>query len=81
MDSENSRFVRGVVVNCMVASVGSSPAIGPDDSVSLLSLLTEVTVDLKESTEDYYKVSANGSAIQGYCNKKYIALPQEVNCL
>lgn len=62
----------GVVVNCFRVRVREQPK--PDGKVLCeIDCLTNVMVDLKESTEKFYKIFTD-SGIDGFCVKDYIAL-------
>ena len=76
-EKKNSR-IRGVVTDCLWAPITESPNPPNDENciISSLSALTEVTVDLSESTDNYYKVYTS-SGVSGFCPKKRIALARE----
>lgn len=62
----------GVVVGCLHLKVYESPD-QEDEIVTVITALTEVMVDMDASTDDFYKICI-AAGIQGYCEKKYIAL-------
>lgn len=62
----------GVVVGCLHLKVYESP-YQEDEIVTVLTALTEVMVDMGASTDYFYKICI-AAGIQGYCEKKYIAL-------
>lgn len=68
-------LTRGVVTDCMWLQIFEKPeAIGEENGVvTSVSALTEVSVDLAESTKDFYKVYTQ-KGLTGFCGKKYIAL-------
>lgn len=63
----------GVVTDCDWASVYVYPKIG-SEIICRIPSLTEVEIDEDESTEKFYKIFTETS-IEGYCAKKYIAVP------
>ena len=67
-------MVTGVVVNCLVNDILDKPS---DDAVVITHLpsLTEVMVDEDESTDNFYKIYT-ATSIEGYCNKRFIAVRQ-----
>lgn len=64
---------RGTVVNCESLQILETP---DEDSMILgvIPMLTEVMIKQDESTEDYYKI-CTATSLEGYCQKKFIALP------
>lgn len=62
----------GIVTDCLYLNVRKQPDIHAD-VVIVIDALTQVCVDLDESTEDFYKVSTSDGA-EGFCMRKYIAL-------
>lgn len=66
--------ISGVVTDCMKLNVRKEP--NPDaEVVAIIELLSEVTVDMDASSEAFYKI-CTAAGIEGYCMKKYIALPR-----
>lgn len=69
-NAQHQRY--GVVTDCLHLKVYASP--DQDDwVVTVITALTEVVVDMDASTDDFYKICI-AAGIQGYCEKKYIAL-------
>lgn len=68
--------INGVVVNCFFLPIYDS-ADKNGKRITSITALTDVLVDLAESTSDYYKVWL-ASGIEGFCSKKYVALSHEV---
>lgn len=62
----------GVVVGCLHLNIYKSPD-QENEIVTIIPALTKVMVDLDASTDNFYKVCI-AAGIQGYCEKKYIAL-------
>lgn len=62
----------GVVTNCIKLRVRQEPN---SDATVLgeIDALTDVQVEMSESTEDFYKV-CTASGLDGYCMKKFITL-------
>lgn len=65
---------RGVVVNCAYCPVYDRPVADPFREIVKLAMLSDVLINRDESTEDFYKVCTETS-VEGYCEKKYIAVP------
>lgn len=63
----------GVVTNCNYVSIYKYPQIGTE-RICMIPALTEVEIDEDQSTDDFYKIFTETS-IEGYCAKKYIAVP------
>lgn len=62
----------GVITDCQQVRILEAP-YADADLVCVLPCLTEVMVDLAESTEDFYKIYT-ATSVEGYCKKKYIAV-------
>lgn len=69
---EEPHTVSGIVTNCICLNVRKQPDIHADVAV-VIDALTQVSVDLDASTEDFYKVTTSDGA-DGFCMRKYIAL-------
>lgn len=63
----------GVVTNCDWASVYAYPKLG-SEIICRIPAFTEVEIDEFETTDTFYKIYTETS-IEGYCVKKYIAVP------
>ncbi len=63
----------GVVTNAQWVSIYAYPKIG-SEIICRIPAITKVEVDEYESTDEFYKVFTEMS-IEGYCAKKYIAVP------
>lgn len=66
------RILSGVVVNCLELNVLKAPSTG-SEVADTISALTKVLVDPAQSTDEFFKVSAESGA-QGFCMKKFIAI-------
>lgn len=64
---------RGTVVGCQALALLDAPS-GEAAFVAWLPMLTEVMIEHEESTEDFYKIYT-ATSLEGYCEKKYIAIP------
>jgi uncharacterized protein YgiM (DUF1202 family) len=64
--------ITGVVTDCLKLNVREAPSTDAK-VLSEIQALSEVKVDLDESTDTFYKI-CNAAGIQGFCMKKYIAL-------
>lgn len=60
----------GVVVNCKKLNVREEPHIEAD-VLCVIEAGCEVTVDIFETTEEFYKVCTE-AGVEGFCMKKYI---------
>ena len=65
-------FVSGVVTECVKLNIRETPS-ADGDVVAIINLLTDVVVDLEDSTDEFYKIST-ATGVKGFCMKKYIAL-------
>lgn len=62
--------VYGTVFNCKKLNVRKKPK-GDADVVTVINADTKVSIDMDESTADFYKVTLKGGAY-GFCKKEYI---------
>lgn len=69
---EISKPKTGVVANCLRLNVRKEPK-SDGSIICTIECLTEVTIDEKESTNDFYKI-CTVSGIEGFCMKKFIAI-------
>lgn len=60
------------VANCLRLHIFSKPD-AESEIVCKVRYLTEVEIDLKHSTENFYKVCIAEGA-EGYCRKEYITI-------
>lgn len=65
-------YLVGVVTNCIKLNIREYPKTNAT-IVCDVDCLTEVEIDEKASTSDFYKVYLP-SGVEGFCMKKYIAL-------
>lgn len=65
-------FASGVVTECVRLNVRKTPALD-GEVVSTINCLTDVVVDLEDSTDEFYKIST-AAGVEGFCMKKYIDL-------
>lgn len=64
----------GVVTDCLKLNVRKEPS--PDAEVAFVILcLTPVEIDLEQSTDTFFKVRTADNS-EGFCMKKFIALPR-----
>lgn len=63
----------GVIANCLRCHIYTEPST-ESRIVTSLSALADILVNDDESTDEFYKVVTESSA-EGYCEKKYVALP------
>lgn len=62
------------VANCLRLHIFSEPNL-ESDVVCKVRYLTEVEIDLANSTEDFYKIYTAIGA-EGFCQKEYITIKQ-----
>lgn len=72
----SSELVRGVVANCMSAQVFEYPS---EDAqvIKYINALTDVMVEIDDfdyEFSDFYKICTE-TGLEGYCLKKFIAVP------
>lgn len=60
----------GVVANCVKLNVRANPNTAAD-AVTTLDVKSEVTVDLGNSTSEWFKVRT-AAGVEGYCMKKFV---------
>lgn len=63
----------GVVTDCRECSIYAYPKLGTE-IICKIPAFTEVEIDEDLSTDNFYKIYTETS-IEGYCAKKYIAVP------
>jgi len=68
--TENDRS--GVVTDCLRLNILDAPDHDAE-IVTTIDALSEVLVDMSESTDKFYKI-CTAVGIEGYCMKKFIAL-------
>jgi uncharacterized protein YgiM (DUF1202 family) len=71
-EPEDERTVIGVVTNCLNLNIRRKPKADASVICKITSL-TEIMIDEKESTDEFYKV-CTAAGIDGFCMKKYIAV-------
>lgn len=62
----------GIVTDCSRLNVRAEPS-GTAEIITTIPILTEVSIDINASTDDFYKIST-GTGIEGFCMRKYIAV-------
>lgn len=62
----------GIVGNCDSLNVRKQPTVSAN-VVTTLPVLTEVIVDDKASTDDFYKISTN-DGVTGFCMRQYVSI-------
>jgi len=62
----------GIVANCKKLNVREKPTVEAP-VVCEIVCQTEVMIDEKESTEEFYKI-CTAAGIEGFCMKKFIAI-------
>ena len=66
------KLIPGVVTDCLRLNVRKE-ADRNAEVVTVLDALSEVMVDMGESTDEFYNV-CTAAGIEGFCMKKYIAI-------
>lgn len=69
---ETEEIKIGLVTNCKKLNVREKPTVEAQ-VVCEIVCSTELMIDEKESTEEFYKV-CTASGIEGFCMKKFIAI-------
>lgn len=69
-ESVEPSTVLGVVTECVKLRVRSTPEVA-ENVLTEITLASEVLVDLKESTDEFYKITTE-AGIEGYCMRQYI---------
>ena len=64
----------GIVVNCNLLNVRKE-ADSDSGIICTVSALSELMVNLTESTDEFYKVYTV-TGVEGFCLKKYVAIKQ-----
>lgn len=62
---------KGVVANCAKLNVRSKPSTSAD-IVTVLNVNDKVTIDVDESTEDWFKI-CTADGVKGYCMRKFVS--------
>lgn len=60
------------VVNCLRLHILAEPKLGAE-VVCKIRYLTQVEIDLANSTEDFYKICTEIGA-EGFCQKEYLSI-------
>jgi len=72
-ESQNSEDVKiGFVTNCKKLNIREKPRTDAT-IICKVDYQTELMIDEKESTEEFYKV-CTAAGIEGFCMKKFIAI-------
>lgn len=72
VDRIDGKRSTGVVVDCSRLNVREKPTL-ESEIVCNINALTEVLIDIDNSTNDFYKISTV-SSVEGYCLKKFVAV-------
>jgi uncharacterized protein YgiM (DUF1202 family) len=64
----------GIVVNCNLLNVRKE-ADSDSGIICTVSALSELMINLTESTDEFYKVYTV-TGVEGFCLKKYVAIKQ-----
>lgn len=70
---EEVKTIYGVVSSCGKLNVRKEPSIVPNNIIRILDLGTFVTVDVENSTEDFYKICCS-DGLEGYCMRDFITI-------
>ena len=71
-ENSNLNNVIGIVTGCLNLNIYKDAFYGAD-IVAVVSALSELCVDLDNSTDDWYFV-CTASGIEGFCMKKFVAI-------
>lgn len=70
--TEDDILLLGIVANCKKLNVRERPTVHAP-VVCEIVCQTELMIDEKESTEEFYKV-CTAAGVEGFCMKKFIAI-------
>lgn len=70
----NLKEVIGIVTDCQVLNIRTTPS-GDAGIPCTVHALSELMINLAESTEEFYKV-CTAAGVEGFCTKKYVAIKQ-----
>lgn len=70
VESNTGAVGKGVVANCTKLNVRSKPSKSAD-VVTVLDANDKITIDVDESTEDWFKICTAGG-VKGYCMRKFV---------
>lgn len=73
-EPEQEKSIIGIVTDCLKLRVRKQPNTAAE-VLCEIDALSEVQIDEKESTEEFYKVCTE-AGIEGFCMKKFIAVKQ-----
>lgn len=62
--------VKGVVANCAKLNVRAEPTLD-GDIVSVLDVMSEIEINLSESTDEWFKICTT-VGVEGYCMRKFV---------
>ena len=71
-EDKESSTIFGIVTNCIKLNIRKAPQIDSEVTCTICSN-TKVMIDLKESTDEWYKVYL-AEGIDGFCMKNYISI-------
>lgn len=74
LEPEQEKSIIGTVTDCLKLRVRKQPNTTAE-VLCEIEALSEVQIDEKESTEEFYKVCTE-AGIEGFCMKKFIAVKQ-----
>lgn len=69
---QKQTVVSGVVTDCLKLNVRKESNTDAD-IVAVIDLLTEVMIDMDDSSDEFYKI-CTADGVEGFCMKKYIAV-------
>lgn len=69
-ETNSGAVAKGVVANCAKLNVRSKPGIN-GDVVCVLDKDVEVTIDVDESTDEWFKIRT-AAGVNGYCMRKFV---------
>lgn len=73
----NSEPIIGIVTDCVKLNVRKEPDIQAD-IVAVIPFASEVSVDVSDSTFDFYKV-VTAAGTEGFCMKKFVNIESTSN--
>lgn len=69
---ENADCSLGIVTDCRLLNVRKE-ANADSPIICVIPALSELMIDVDESTSDFYKV-CTAAGVEGYCVRKYVAI-------
>ena len=72
VESKSAAVAKGVVANCAKLNVRSKPST-KCDVITVLNVGDEVSIDVDNSTEEWFKIRTINDNVKGYCMRKFVS--------